>query len=320
MPEKALEWCDKALSKDPKNIEAHWQKALALLTMRQWEEGWKLYEYRQNLNSWDARKSIDAPLWNGDPVDHLYIHGEQGIGDEVMFASMLNQVQAKRVTVEVNPKLAPLIKLTWRDFNVVTEETRGDYDAKIPIGSLRHLLGGPSGAAYLLPDYDRIEFYRKALKKLGKGPYIALTWVGGTKATRVEDRTICLQELRPIMDAFTCVSGQYSDTNPMIEGERIAAGLHKIDDASPGLDLAEQAALFSAVDAVVTVQQTAVHVAGAVGAKTYAMIGSHPHWRYGVSGDKLPWYPLVRLVRQHNDWGDVVSRVLEALKTDIGGT
>jgi ADP-heptose:LPS heptosyltransferase len=106
----------------------------------------------------------------------------------------------------------------------------------------------------------------------------------------------------------------------MIEGERIAAGLHKIDDASPGLDLAEQAALFAAVDAVVTVQQTAVHVAGAVGAKTYAMIGSHPHWRYGVSGDKLPWYPLVRLVRQHNDWGDVVSRVLEALKTDIGGT
>jgi hypothetical protein len=319
MPDKAIEWCDRALKLDPSNVEAHWQKALATLTMKRWKEGWKLYEYRQKLASWDSRKSINAPLWDGKPVDHLYIHGEQGVGDEVMFASMLPYVtNAKRVTIEVNTKMAALIKQTWPEWTVVTEETPGDYDAKIPIGSLNVLFDKFNEGAYLSPSPERVAFYRAELEKLGPGPYIALTWMGGAKVTRVEDRSIRLEELRPIMDAFTCVSGQYSDTNPMIESERAKAGLHKINDESTGLDLHEQAALFAAVDAVVTVQQTAVHVAGAVGTKTYAMISSHPHWRYGVEGEKLPWYDSVRLFRQKDSWSKVVSMIFEALKNDLG--
>lgn len=318
MPEKAIEWCDKALKLAPDNVEAHWQKALATLTLKRWAEGWELYEYRQKLASWDSRKSLDVPIWDGSPVDHLYIHGEQGIGDEVMFASMLPYVtSAKRVTIEVNPKLAGLIKQTWPEYTVVTHETPGDYDAKIPIGSLNKMFSKFNEGAYLSPDAERVAFYRSELEKLGPGPYVALTWMGGAKATRVEDRSIRLDELRPIMDAFTCVSAQYANTNPMIESERVKAGLHKINDACTGDDLAEQAALFAAVDVVVTVQQTAVHVAGAVGAKAYAMIGSHPHWRYGVEGETLPWYESVRLFRQKDSWADVINNVLKALHADL---
>ena len=104
----------------------------------------------------------------------------------------------------------------------------------------------------------------------------------------------------------------------MIESEREKVGLTKINDLCVGADLAEQAALFAAVDAVVTVQQTAVHVAGAVGAKTYAMIGSSPHWRYGLTADTLPWYGSVRLFRQKEDgWKPVIDSVLKALGKDF---
>ncbi len=321
-PEKAIEWCDKALKIAPDNTESKWQKALALLTMRRWNEGWDLYESRTELPTWDSRKTIDAPRWDGKEVEHLYIHGEQGIGDEVMFASMLPYVtNAKRVTIEVNPALAGLIKQTWPEYTVITKESEATekYDAKIPIGSLNRMFSKFNEGAYLSPDPDRVKFYRGELEKLGPGPYVALTWMGGMKATRIEDRSFNLETLRPIMNAYTCVSAQYSHTNPMIEQEREAAGLAKINDQCIGRDLAEQAALFAAVDAVVTVQQTAVHVAGAVGANTYAMIGSHPHWRYGVEGSKLPWYDSVRLIRQKDEWSKVVSVVLDKLQTDLGG-
>ena len=313
MPQQAIEWCDKALKLDGNSVHAKWQKSLALLSLKQWAEGWKLYSHRQQLDGWDSRKSIDVPLWDGKPVRHLYIHGEQGVGDEIMFAAYLNRVKAEKVTIEVHEKVAPIIRLTWPHFNVVTEETPGDYDAKVPMGSLAAMFSC-DGNAYLKPDPARVAYYRRKLAGVGPGPHIAIAWVGGTKVTRIEDRSICLSQLKPILAKYTCVSAQYSDTNPVVEQERLAVGLHKINDECTGLDLAEQAALFAACDAVVTVQQTAVHVAGAVGAKCLVMLSSNPHWRYGVEGDALPWYDSVKLIRNKTGWDDVLARTLKELK------
>jgi tetratricopeptide (TPR) repeat protein len=316
MPAKALEWIDRTLAVDPESVEGHWLKALALLSLKRWDEGWKEYDWRFKLDSWDSREQIKAPIWDGSHVGSLYIHGEQGVGDEVMFASCLPFVKARHVTVEVNPKVAPIIQKSFPDFDVVTEVFPGEYDAKIAIGSLPRMFGF-NREPYLKPDPWRVKFYREELEKLGPGPYVALTWIGGTKATRVEDRSVQVKDLKPLMDAFTCVSAQYSDTNPLVDPEREAAGLPKINDECLGTDLHEQAALFCAVDAVVTVQQTAVHVAGAVGAKCHALIGTHPHWRYGVEGEDLPFYSTVKLHRKKTDWNEVIERILNELRADF---
>jgi len=122
----------------------------------------------------------------------------------------------------------------------------------------------------------------------------------------------------PIIENYTCVSAQYShfEHYEVVEAERKNWKLPKINDQSTGLDLHDQAALFAAVDAVVTVQQTAVHVAGGVGAKTHAIIGSHPHWRYGLTADSMPWYGSVKLHRKLYIWEEVVDRVLKDLNAD----
>lgn len=312
MPDKAIKWLDKTLAMEPANHRAKFGKSLALLTKREWEEGWKLYESRRELDIWDSRPSLDVPYWDGSYVGHLYIHGEQGVGDEVMFASSLPMVKSKRITVEVNPKVAALIQKSFPDFDVVTEPTPGDYDAKVAIGSLIGRFGF-NKEPYLKPDPWRVKFYREELEKLGPGPYVALTWMGGTNVTRIEDRSLLLSDLKPIMDRFTCVSAQHWADNPLIKKEQDETmkehGLTRINEESCGLDLHEQAALFKAVDYVVTVQQTAVHVAGAVGAKTYCIIGTHPHWRYGLEGDSLPWYESVKLYRRRGHWKEAAERV-----------
>lgn len=311
-PEQALGWCDRALKCDPDNKDAHWQRGLALLTMGQFEEGWKEYANRQKLDGWDSRASLTVPLWDFKPVKHLYVHGEQGVGDEVMFLSVLDDILplCERVTVEVNPKVQEIVRQTWPHVHVVTEATPGDYDAKIPMGSL--LTGKPTPReAYLRPDPELVKAYRAKLETLGPGPYVGLTWLGGTKATRVVNRSCGLEALKPIIDAYTCVSAQYGDASLRLCEEREKFGLVKIDDASAGDDLAAQAALFKALDAVVTVQQTAVHVAGAVGVPCFALIPHNPQWRYGQSGKTLPWYSSVRLYRNARDgkWSDVISKL-----------
>lgn len=316
-PHKALGWVSRSLG-IKETTEALWHKALASLTLKQWDEGWKHYEIRQKLESWDSREAVKVPLWDGSPVEHLYIHGEQGVGDEIMFASAIPKVRkiAKRITLEVNAKVVGIMQQTWPDFDVVKETTPGKYDAKVPIGSLIWRLG-MNTTPYLRPHHEKVAHYRRELEKLGKGPYLALAWFGGTKNTRASDRSFSLSQLKPIRDRYTCVSGQYEDGNPYIGQEREGNGLVKINDACIGGDLHDQAALFKAVDAVVTVQQTAVHVAGSVGAKCYAMIGEHPHWRYGLEGDTLPFYSSVSLYRRKGGWDEVVSRVAEALERDF---
>jgi Tfp pilus assembly protein PilF len=324
-PYEAIRWCDRASAackeSNADRYDALWNKSLALLSLQRWSEGWDLYELRQKKPKWDSRPHISAPLWDFKPVKHLYIHGEQGIGDEVMFLSVIPDVLAlaQIITVEVNPKVYELVRQTWPELRVVTEETLGDYDAKIPLGSLacrfRRETQAFPGKPYVTPDPERVAFYRAELQKRGKGPYVALTWVGGNQATRILERSISIGLFKPIMDAYTCVSAQYgAEVNELIEHERRESGLPKIDDLSTGMDMAAQAALFKAVDAVVTVQQTAVHVAGSVGAKTFALISSHPHWRYGVTGENIPWYDSVTLLRNKDDWNAVIQDALHRLK------
>ena len=322
-PQEALGWLERALKIDPENVEANWQKALALLTVGDFSDGWKYYEWRRKLAHYDSRPNIKVPIWDGLQVRHLYIHGEQGVGDEIMFLSIVDEAikSAMHVTLEVNRKVAALARMTWPHIDVVTDETPGDYSAKIPIGSLagmyRRNVGDFPGRAYLKPDPRRVEFYRSRLEEFGKPPYVALTWVGGIKATRVEHRSMSLSELKPIRDAFTCVSAQYNDRNPHIDVEAEKYGLKKINEESAGGDLAEQAALFKAVDAVVTVQQTAVHVAGAVGTPCFALIAHNPQWRYLMSGNRMPWYDSVQLFRKPEDGEWPVKDVLKALKREF---
>lgn len=322
-PRIALEWLERALRIDPENVEANWQKALALLTMGDFAEGWKYYEWRKKLAHYDTRPNIKVPEWDGLNTRHLYIHGEQGVGDEIMLLSLLDEAKksARHVTLEVNRKVAGIARLTWPDIDVVTTETEGDYSAKIPMGTLagmyRKNIKDFPGKPYLKPDPQRVAYYRDRLESIGKPPYVALTWVGGIKATRVEHRSMSLSDLKPIRDAFTCVSAQYNDRNPFIDAECAKHGLQKIDEASAGGDLAEQAALFKAVDAVVTVQQTAVHVAGAVGAPTFALIAHNPQWRYLTSGPRMPWYESVQLFRKPEDGVWPVEDVLKALRREL---
>jgi hypothetical protein len=317
-PVEALKWLEKSLQKNPESVEAHWGKALALLNLCQWEEGWKEYEWRQKLPNWDSRPAVDVPYWDGSYVGHLYVHGEQGVGDEVMFASALPCVKAGRITVEVNAKVATLIQKSFPDVDVVTKPTPGDYDAKVGIGSLIGRFGF-NKEPYLNPDPWTVKIYRERLEKLGKGPYVAIAWMGGMKETRIEDRSIQLQEFKSILDNFTCVSAQHWAGVPKLEEEVKDLcrefNLPILSDGSCGSDLHEQAALFKAVDYVVTVQQTAVHVAGAVGAKTHCLIGTHPHWRYGLDGDTLPWYSSVKLHRKKTDWNEAIERVRADLRT-----
>ena len=76
------------------------------------------------------------------------------------------------------------------------------------------------------------------------------------------------------------------------------------------------AALISALDLVITVCSTVVHLAGALGRPTWVLAPHAPAWRYLLAGREMPWYPSVVLYRQssHGDWNGVLSTVASDLQ------
>lgn len=314
-PEKGVEWSLKALDRIPddepqEKERAKWMLAMSLLSLGRWKEGFAFHEARKHLETWHER-DYDCAEWDGKPTDLLVIHGEQGVGDEIMFASCVRDAQkvAKAVVIECHGKLVDLMA---RSFGVPCYRDQKSLlaaghkpTAKCAFGSLPlhfRSTGEFPGSAYLVADPAKLRAARAWLESLGPGPYVGLGWMGGTKKTRATLRSVELKNLMGLPGTKVSVQyGAFAEDHAKAEGLphwSIFAGNDSLDD---------QAALVSALDCVITVPQTLVHVAGAVGTSCHVLVPAAPNWVF--KPDPFPWYASVVLHRQRfvGDWKDPIS-------------
>ena len=306
-PEMALQAADKALAIEPDNAQAKNQKALALLELGRYSEAWQYYDNRFNLNSSSCSlRPFTVPLWKGEKVGKLAITGEQGLGDEILFLSCLEDLRdrADEIVIECSPRLVDLFHRSFRVacYGSYDEliKVHPDVEAHIPMGSLPGLCRGKSedfpGTPFLEPDRERHNKWRKRLEDMGEGPYIGIAWHGGTKGTHQEVRCPPLEMWEPVVkQPGTFISLQYGEDGKA-QAEQL--GIPHFDEALDDLD--EFAALVSALDVVISVCQTAIHFAGGLGVNCWCLTPSKPAWRYSVTGN-MPWYGSVDLIRQDGD-------------------
>ncbi len=147
---------ERAVRLNPEFALAHWNLSLALLLQGQFERGWEHYEWRQRA----GRVTFDAypyPRWNGAPLEGtiLLVHGEQGVGDEILFASCYDELlrRAEHCALVCDPRLAPLFRRSFPAASVIGYERRKDHrpialsrpvDWQVPAGSLPQVLSPPA--------------------------------------------------------------------------------------------------------------------------------------------------------------------------------
>jgi tetratricopeptide (TPR) repeat protein len=333
----AVKLYDEALRRDPGMQEARLNRALIYLARGKYARGWEEYEARHRASTHFVRRFDRYPEWNGAPAPDrtLLVYGEQGLGDEIMFASCLPEAiaSARRCVIDCSPKLEALFR---RSFPAATvhggPQTESDTEwlARVPPIDMQIAIGGlprhfrrsesafPRHVGYLKADAGKTARWRERLSRLGGTLKVGISWRGGTSKTRRDTRSLTLDQLLPVLAApgARFVSLQYTDCRDELARLQSVHGVtvHHWQEAIDDYD--ETAALVAALDLVVSVQTAVVHLGGALGKPVWVLVPAVPEWRYLVHGDRLPWYPSVRLFRQNapGTWQAVIEDVVSELQ------
>jgi tetratricopeptide (TPR) repeat protein len=331
---EALQLANQLLSGDPNMAQVRANRALILLERGEFAAAWADYEARKQVDRNASTSDYPAPEWDGSSLGghSIFVYAEQGLGDHIMFASCIPDLMkiAGAVTIECNAKLEKIFRRSFPDAAIVAERAWRDSrslagqpaDYKVAIGSLplffrRSRADFPAHAGYLRADPARVERWRAELARLPGHRKVGISWRGGLASTRRSIRSISLEQWAPVLTVpdIDFVSLQYGGVAKEIDRfcESTGSRVQHWEEAIADYD--ETAALVSALDLVISVQTAVVHLAGALGKTTWALLPSLPEWRYGSEDHTMLWYPAVNLVRQLQPgaWDAVMHEVRERL-------
>ena len=320
---------------EPTNIGLRCFAGILDLLHERYEQGWEGYRYRFLMESNDQRL-LPFPRWQGEDLagKRVLVLAEQGLGDQVMFASCLPDLLALRpgeVHLEAHARVAKTLARSFPQVRVIASGQNKNLDwydpaqavdyyvhiADLPYFFRRAKEDFPAHTGYLVADPQRIAHWRQRLQALGGLPKVGLSWRGGLQKTRQRVRSLELDQLAPLVaqTPVSFINLQYGEVAAELDAFRAATGLdiHHIPEAIADLD--EFAALVSALDLVISVCNTTVHYAGALGRPCWVLAPHIPEWRYGLAGEGMRWYPSVRMFRQPaaGDWAAVIAEVRQAL-------
>ncbi|MEQ9146354.1 MAG: tetratricopeptide repeat protein [Parvibaculaceae bacterium] len=302
----------------------------ALLANGELAEGWDLYEARfGRQDGLVHRRKIASRVWQGEPLNgkKLLIWREQGIGDDLRFASCFADVIARaeaeggKVVIETDPRL---ITLYARSFPGAKIRAEGDLnpgetiDYDIAAGSLPRLFRRsieqfPGTGAYLTAKQAQTDAYRRELAALGTGLKVGIAWRSRNMASSRRRFYTSLEDWAALFgnENIQLVNLQYDNAAAEIEdaNSRLNAGIHTVAGLDLMNDLDGAAALTAAVDIVVSAGTSVADMAGALG-KTAYVYGAYRHPMCLGTGN-LPWYPATSWVGHR--WNEPITNSVDKI-------
>jgi tetratricopeptide (TPR) repeat protein len=303
----------KALELDSYSEIAKNNKGMTLLMMGDYKSGWQLYESRWAVDSFGSKKYLsDKPLWNGERQGTLLIWPEQGIGDEIMFGSMISDAakHVEKLVVLIDKRLIELFKRSHdSSINFVSSREESEalgYDFHIPIGSLGMFFRKSEDEFpknihhYLKPDASRVTAIEKLIHKNKEDKLIGVSWKSNNPHNGLK-RGVELKEFLEKINKpnFKFINLQYGPVQEDIDYLKSNSNfeiinLQEIDNFK---DIDGLAALIRACDEVISIDNSTIHLSGALGVKTSVMLQRSPDWRWLVNRNDTPWYQSVKLIR-----------------------
>jgi hypothetical protein len=320
---EALMLLDRALAADPDSTTLRWERALTLLQIGEYEEGFKDYEARRDLPNYRTRPVPGIP-WDGSPLNgrRIFLSTEQGFGDTLMAARYVPLVKARggRVLFECHPELRRVLSGLDADEFIPAGGPLPPFDVHASQMSLPWLCGTTADS---VPPPVRLHIPAEARDKAARliGPpergvlRVGIIWSGRVTFIENHKRATTLNRfLRfgevPGVRLYSLQKGPPEDQLDQLASRSLVMPLGPHID-----DFADTAALLEHLDLVIMTDSSTAHLAGSLGTPIWNLVQYQPYWVYGVAGENTRWYPSMRLFRQgrDQDWDPVFTAAASAL-------
>ena len=323
----------RAVALDAACAPAWMRLACGLLMRGDFPEGWAAYEWRWREKSATPRRFEFTP-WAGElaPGRRLLLWGEQGIGDEIIYSSMIGELAdaGLKITLEINPRLAALMQRSFPQVKVVARVNPAAvdpaaFDCQAPLADLGRWLrpsfdSFPGHGGYLKADAERVGQFSTGLRDTGQTAVVGISWSSANREIGA-DKSSALVEWAAVLrvPGVRFIDLQYGDTGSAREELRQRHGLEitHLDDVDLFNDLEGLAALCAACDLVITVSNVTAHMAGALGKPVWLLAPASQGkiWYWFSSRSGSPWYPTMRIFNQAvpGSWREVLDAVAREL-------
>lgn len=350
-PQGALDDCDAALKLRGSTADDREMMRLArsnyLLALGRVQEGWDEYEARLSPQFADVTHfAINQPRWKpgmGLAGKDFLVVGEQGLGDEVLFANVLPDIVEKlgpngKLRLAVESRLIPLFQRTFPEAEVTRHRTvqyatrplrtlpdmdTSGVDLWTPIGSLLReyrssVEAFPQRERFLIADPDRVAHWKAVLETAPPGPKVGLLWKSLINKDARHRYFSTFEQWRAVLKTpgVSFVNLQYGDCAAEIEQAEREFGVKiwQPPEIDLKLDLDDVTALCCAMDLVVGFSNATLNLGAAAGAPTW-LITTATVWTKLGQPDRYPWYPQARVftTARLNDWEPVMQQVADDL-------
>jgi tetratricopeptide (TPR) repeat protein len=330
-----------AIKADPGNAQARLNRAVLNLLTGNLKEGWRDYAARLEVPGKIPATEQRFAAWSGSSLKkiRLLVRTEQGVGDQIMFASLFGELAARAaaeggsVVIECDPRLANLFSRSFPDTTVRPAELNtaggiaraaygwlkaaGGANAAIPMGSLPRILrkdisAFPTEHAYLTPDLGEQVRWHGAFAGLGVSPAIGLCWrsgkSGGHRTVQYAPLAAWADFIRDLPGAL--VSAQYDATQEEIAELEQRSGRSIF--VPPGLDqkheLDRTCAMLSALDVLVSAPTAVSWLGASAGVATLKILYDTSWTGFGETFE--PFAPSCRLVmpQSRGDWANAFAK------------
>jgi len=271
------------------------------------------------------------PLWGGERDQIVFVWAEQGIGDEIMFFSLIPELYSasSKLIVQCDQRLIPLFQRSFpKDIiyesrrSAVTEDL---YDFHTPIGSLARIFRTSlesfrkTSDGYLRHDGVKTTQLRQKLLSGEAETLIGVNWKTASPLLHACERNIALHEIAEVLNSpkVQLVCLQYGDVSDEIDflKEEFGINVLQVSEIDNRNDIDDLASLIMACDKIVSTTNATVHLAGSLGADVRVLLPFSARWIWGTHKSPRTWYNSITQYRQHlaGDW----SGALQILSKDI---
>lgn len=335
---------DAAIKADPKSPQARLNRAILHLLNGDLKDGWRDYAARLEVPGKVPVMAGEQRLlpWTGGPLKRarLLVRSEQGVGDQILFASLVPDLAARAkaeggsVVLECEPRLVSLFARSFPDVTVKPASIKniggvpvadygwlksaGGATTATLMGSLPRYLRGTLGSfpvphSFLVPDADDVAHWRS---QFGENA-IGLCWRSGKSGGHRSIQYAPLESWGAALRDMpgTLVSVQY-DATPEEVAQLEAISGRKIL-VPQGIDQKQELdraiALMAALEAVVTAPTAVSWLAAGVGTRTFKILYDTSWTALGQAYEPFAPSCVCVMPRERGDWADVFKQVVTAL-------